>query len=320
MIKTLKSNKFIVLSLFIACILFILNPSRYANCCLNGLSIWSTKVFPTLFPFFILSRLIIKLSNYSSNPLDKLFNKIYNTPNGSLSIFTLSSLSGYPMGAKMIGTIFEDHSISKTDAKKLLALCNLSGPMFMIGTVGIACLGSYSAGIIICVSNILASLINGLIYKGGKTISNIRIQNKQDSNILTDTIHDSLQSILMVGGFIIFSFLLIEVLKSTNILTMLSNAICSVFNCGQYKDIVESILCGLIEITTGCINTGSINISLRVKTIITSSIIAFGGLSILFQSKTFIDKIGIPTRYILLQKTTQTIITFLVSLLLSLHL
>ena len=40
----------------------------------------------------------------------------------------------------------------------MLALCNNSGPLFMIGTVGIGILGNPKAGYIIAISHLLGSL------------------------------------------------------------------------------------------------------------------------------------------------------------------
>ncbi len=108
----------------------------------------------------------------------------------------------------------------------------------------------------------------------------------------------------------IVGFLLIQIIKTTNII----NTICSVFSNICSENIVSSIITGLIEITHGSIALSATDLSLIWKTIITSTMIAFGGLSILLQSITFIKQLRIPTKTLVLQKTTQAMLAFSISI------
>jgi len=247
--------------------------------------------------------------------MDKLFNKMYHTPAGSFTTFFLSVISGYPIGAKLISTMYENKYIDQPSAKKLMSFCSLSGPMFMLGTVGIAIFNSYTAGLIILISNILGGLINGLIYRGKKSpIENKTYTSKKSNNILTDSVYDSMQSILMVGGFVVLSFLLIDLLKNTYILSNISGTICSVFHCHNLQPVVESTLCGILEITRGIIDLNTTQTSLSVKTIIASGLIGFGGISIMLQSLSFVSKIKLPIKTVILQKITQSVITTIIAI------
>ena len=69
------------------------------------------------------------------------------------------------MGAKLICEQYNKKYISSIEAEKMLSFCSVSGPMFMIGTVGFSMFNSYKAGVVIFVANIIACLINGLIFK-----------------------------------------------------------------------------------------------------------------------------------------------------------
>jgi len=314
MITILKSNKFKVLLVLFICLIFATQPEIYANSCLNGLSVWAIKIFPVMFPFFVFTRIIVNLSENKPNFMDKFFTKAYNTPVGSFKTFFLSVLSGYPMGAKLICIQFEENKISSEDAKKMLSFCSISGPMFMLGTVGMSILHSYKAGLIILIANIIASLLNGFIYRGKKkSKENFIYIHKQKSISLGEQINDSLNSILMVGAYIILSFLLIDMLKNLNIINVISSAICGVFNIVNNQHIVSSALCGILEITRGIIELHSTNISLSLVTLISSTLIAFGGFSIFFQSAHFLEKLKIKKQSILFQKLTQAAICFIIS-------
>lgn len=314
MIKLFKSNKFISLTLVIMCIIIMIKPNFYAKSCLNAISVWSMNVLPLLFPFFIFTRLIVNINTPKANFMDKFFGKLYHAPVGSFSTFFLATLSGYPMGAKLICTMYDNKQITSSQAKKMLSFCSVSGPMFMLGTVGLVMLKSYKAGLIILISNIIASLINGLIYRGKKEDITYKPTYTKSSNILHDSVYDSLISILMVGSYIVLSFLIIDMLKALNIITFLSNTIIKLFNLKIESGVMQSFLAGLIEITRGILDLSNTGISLPLKTIISSSLIAFGGVSIFLQSINFLSKLKIPTKQIIMQKITQAILCLLITI------
>ena len=318
MIKTFKSNKFISILLVIMCIILMFNPAFYAKSCLNAISVWAFKVLPLMFPFFVFTRLIVNLNNPKQSFMDKFFNKLYNTPICSFSTFFLSALSGYPMGAKLISAQFENDIITKKHAKKMLSFCSVSGPMFMIGTVGVGMMKSYKAGVIILISNLIASLLNGLFYRGKKDnfTPNFTTLKRRVNNPLTDSVYDSLIAILMVGSYIVLSFIIIDILNNLHITSTISKIICCVCNIPERQDVVNSILNGSIEITRGILNLSNTNLPLRFKTIISSTLIGFGGISIILQSVSFLNKLNISIKSMLLQKTTQSILCLVISSLL----
>ncbi len=301
------------------CFIIIINPTYYTKSCLNGISVWSFKVLPALFPFFILTKLIAGLHTPKENFMDKFFKNVYHAPIGSSSTFLLATLSGYPMGAKIICNLYENNQINSSEAQKMLSFCSVSGPMFMIATVGVAMLNSFKAGLIILISNILASLLNGLIYRG-KPIQreNLKSSYKPNNISLTDAVYDSLISILMVGSYIVVSFIIADMLQSLHITQFLSNTICSVFNLRDSNNIVISILNGIIEITRGIFDLSSTSLALNIKTIIASTLIGFGGISIMLQSFSFTEKIKMPFKKMFIQKLSQAALCLLISIPLSL--
>lgn len=318
MIKKLKSNKIISAFLIIMCIIVLFNPVLYGNVCLDAIAVWTFKILPLLFPMFVLTKAIVSICEPNNNIMEKAFSRLYNTPTGSFNLFFLSTLSGYPTGAKLIANMHNNGQASQVDCEKMLAFCSVSGPMFMLGTVGAIMLKSYTAGLIILISNILASLINGLLYRGKKHKIKQPIQVNKTQTNLSDIVCDSLVSILMVGAYVVLSFLVIQILKETHIIDLLSRFICSVFNINTSQDIVSSVLCGIFEITNG-INALSIcNTSLMIKIILSSSLIAFGGFSVFFQNLNFISKMKIPIKKLLRQKITQALICFIITLIICL--
>ena len=298
------------------CLFLLFNPLMCANACLNGISVWAFKVLPMLFPFFVLTRLLVHSSSNKPNFMDKFFCKTLHTPSGSFLTYLLSILSGYPMGAKLISDMKKDGQISTDEAKKMMSFCSVSGPMFIIGTVGIMMLNSTKAGVIILASNIFASLVNGMLYRGKDKPKLSPSYTSKKSVNFADCVYDSLMSVLMVGAYISISFLFIEILSQLNLFDVLSNTICSVFKLKEYHDVVVPVFIGLLEITSGILNLSTTHTSLLVKTILASGLIGFGGISVILQSMNFLSKLNIPVKTMLKHKTSQAIFCIVFSIIL----
>ena len=77
----------------------------------------------------------------------------------------MAILSGYPVGSKMIADLYIQGKISKDEAYRMSAFCSTSGPMFIIGAVGVGMFKSSLVGYILFISHSLSAFLNGLIYR-----------------------------------------------------------------------------------------------------------------------------------------------------------
>ena len=304
MLKT-KSKTILTLLVLLCITLFIINPKACMSATSSGLKVWLINVVPALFPFFILTRIIIALNQTSIPLLDSFTTKCFHTQNAGL-VYCLSLLSGYPVGAKMISNYYEIGAIDKSTATKMFGFCSTSGPMFIVGTVGIGVFGSAKIGYILLIGHILGSFLNGLLYRGKSTP-----QNQFKSNItktsLNDIMYDSIISILLVGGYIVFASVVIKLLDMVGVISLLANVCCLIP--GVDYSSAYSVLCGVLEITNGLIMLGGSQIGIQAKIVLSSILIAFSGVCIMLQSAAFLDKIGIKKSTMLYQKLTQCLLT-----------
>lgn len=312
--RAIKINKWLTILVLLAITLFIINPKDCISATSNGLRIWSVNVVPALFPFFILTRIIIVLNQTSIPTLDKFTTKFFHAKHSGL-VYFLSLLSGYPIGAKMISSYYDNGIIDQQTASKMFSFCSTSGPMFIIGTVGIGVFGNATIGYIILVGHICGSFLNGLCYRG-KTSSNGNFKLKLTKTNFNDIVFDSINSILLVGGYIVFSAVVLQLLQEVGITSAIAKGISNITHCDY--DLAYSVVCGIIEITNGLILLGQTLCNTTVKMIVASGLIAFSGICIMLQSLGYLNKIGIKKSTILLQKTTQTIFTILATFLIGL--
>lgn len=317
MSKVSKNNKILLCSIVLFIIIFISNPTTYMQSCLRGVNVWFFNVVPALFPFFFATRLLILLDIGDIPLIDKITKKIFCVEGGS-SIYLLSLLSGYPVGAKLICDAKKSGKIDEISAKKMLAFCSVSGPMFIIGTVGIALFNSIKVGYILLSAHLLSSFINGLVFRKmyGKPKPINAISQTKKENILSSSMLDSINSILMVGGYIVFAYILIDLLNNLNIIPSLANILSFLNIAKNHNELIVPFLNGLIEMTRGIADITNYCSNLKVAIPIISFLLGFGGLSVFLQSTSFVHELNIKKHTYFMQKILQGIWATVISIIL----
>ena len=72
---------------------------------------------------------------------------------------------GYPVGAKIVSTLRMENSCTKTEAERLLAFTNTSGPLFIIGSIGVGMFGNNKIGILLLITHFVSSIIVGILFR-----------------------------------------------------------------------------------------------------------------------------------------------------------
>lgn len=297
----------IIFLLFIICLLLFSNTNLVSA--QNGLILWATKVLPSLFPFFVATELLCQ-TNFTyilGKLLNKFMKPIFNVPGESAIAIILGTISGYPVGAKVVCNLKNQKIISKIEAERLIAYTNNSGPLFILGTVGIALFGNKKVGIILLISHILASLLVGYCFRYWKknkfdinfreTKFNSKLAPMKISDIgeiLGNSIKKAISTILLIGGFIVIFSVILSILENSGIFNLLANTLS---NFGIPNDISLSIISGIIELTNGVNLTASLSATYyNISILLTSFLLGFGGLSVLLQVYSIIVKENISIK------------------------
>ena len=136
--KTDKLSRFLftVLALYLI-VLLLRYPSLSLEYASTGLNLWLTKMVPTLLPFMILSGIMIRmeLTENFVTLLHPLLHRLFGTSkNGSYTII-MGFLCGFPMGARIVGELYESGKLSREESAKLLYFCNNIGPIYFLSYV-----------------------------------------------------------------------------------------------------------------------------------------------------------------------------------------
>ena len=114
--------------------------------CKNGLMLWVQSVVPSLLPFFIACELLsyTNIIDILGSKLRFIMRPLFNVPGEGAYPLLMGIISGYPVGAKIVTNLRNNGTCTKEEAERLLTFTNNSGPLFIIGTVGISLFKSTS--------------------------------------------------------------------------------------------------------------------------------------------------------------------------------
>lgn len=281
----------------------------------NGLVLWANNVVPSLLPFFIATELLgyTNVVNKLGKLLNPIMRPIFNVPGVGSYALLMGIISGYPTGAKIVCNLKEQGLLTDVESERLLAFTNNSGPLFILGTVGVSLFGNTLIGFLLLLTHILACISVGILFRFWKknknsNFSNLKINinnNKQLVNfsnlgeVLGKSITSSISTIVMIGGFVVLFSVILSILKNSNIIELLAHIIFPFFRLFGIQDFnfCTSFISGFLELTNGVMSISTIpckNISINI--ILTSFLLGFAGISILLQVYSIIAKSNISIK------------------------
>lgn len=116
-------------------LMLILDSKTAISGAADGVELCLRTVIPALFPFFVVSSVLLQCEN-TSPTLHKLSLRVAGLPNGADSLLLPCFLGGYPVGAQSVYQMYANGRIPKQEAERLLAFCNNAGPAFLFGMAG----------------------------------------------------------------------------------------------------------------------------------------------------------------------------------------
>ncbi|MGL4914240.1 MAG: nucleoside recognition domain-containing protein [Romboutsia sp.] len=315
----MKKSKLIVFFIPVFMVLFlilgiILFPNESITSAKEGLNIWTNVLIPSLLPFVIGANLIVDLKivdiiGFIINPITRF---IFNVSGKSALVFAISTISGYPVGAKLASELRINSQISKSEAQRLVSFCSTSGPLFIIGAVATGMFQNSELGYLMITCHYLGAISVGLFFRnyGKETMTksshslrvnienviNTRYSNGQGFFVLFgNAVFNGINTLLMVGGFVIVFSVVFKVLSLFNIINLISYILYIPLSLlGVTKELCYAFISGLFEMTIGCNKIALVTSSPEVlRAVLASFLIGFSGLSILAQCCNFLAKTDI---------------------------
>ena len=324
----LKKNIIPIMFLLFTICLIIFSKSNI-QAVKSALNVWVNNVIPSLFPFFIATELLnhTNIPRIIGNIFNKIMRPLFNVPGiGAYALF-MGIISGYPVGAKIVTNFRNQNLCTKEEAERLLTFTNNSGPLFILGTVGITLFYDSSIGLLLLFTHILACISVGIIFRFWK--KNIKEKRNSDTlsnnitfnslgEVLSKSILSAINSVVLIGGFIVLFAIIFCILQKTYILSFIKLPLIPIFNLFNINtNFIIPILTGIFELTNGITTVSAIpSKNLGLNIISCAFLLGFGGISILLQVLSITSKSDISIKpYILgkiLHGTLAAFYTFLI--------
>lgn len=257
-----------------------------------SITLWLTKVFPALFPFLAACGILLRIGaaermGHLLRPLTKL---LFGLDGIAAFPFFLGILSGYPMGAKITAQLYEKKYISLEEVQHILVCSNNPGPLFLIGTIGVGFFGMPIFGYLLLAASFCGAVTTGILwrFRRKKTPVSAHTHTYRPSStttslteLLTDSVADAINTILLIGGYLILFGAVSETIEQTGIFIHLSETL-SILSLSA--ETLQGLCSGLLEMTNGAYLLSLAPDALRLRLTITAFLVSFGGLSILGQT------------------------------------
>lgn len=282
-------------------------PDQSLEASIRGLNMWWEVVFPSLLPFFITAELLIGFGfvKFIGVLFEPIMRPLFNVPGVGSFGWAMGMASGYPIGAKISARLREEGQLTQIEAERLVSFTNASSPLFIFGAISVGFFYDVKLGAILAASHYIGNALVGICMRfyGRRSETNVVKPKKQKPSItrafremhhtrlsdsrpfgkiVGDAVINSIQTLVMVGGFIIFFSVFTKLLYIAGI----TPAIAALF---QYilqlftmpVDLALPLLSGLFEITLGASQISQDDTAnLMEKIIVVSFILGFNGLSV----------------------------------------
>lgn len=285
---------------FVAAICILGFSSNVSSGAMTGLKISSSVIIPSLFPFTVCSVFFQKSGGllWLGNKLNKITTKLLKITGTEISVIFLSLMGGYPIGAKIADELYLNGDLDLFSAKKLLRFSVNPSPAFYISVVGIHIFKSFSVGVILFISNLLACFTLNCLFLNKNNFTTLKkyaIKGENFSDCFVASVISGAEITINICSFIILFSAIIEIVK---LLPIKFETCC--------------FISPLLEISFG-INEIS---KLGVPTYLYSFFLSFGGLSTICQVKQSAKNIKPTFLYLFFYRFIHSIFSTLITMML----
>ncbi len=300
---------------------------------LRGLRIWWFVVFPALLPFFIAGQVLMALGvvHFLGVLLERFMRPLFNVPGVGAFVVAMGLASGYPIGAVLTAKLHRDGQVNTAEAERLMSFCNTADPLFMAGAVAVGMFGNAALAGSIMASHYLAALGTGIIlrfHRAGETtaepdrsggslwsractalVDARQRDGRAFGQVLGDAVRDSVNTLLLVGGFIILFAVVIDILGKVGAVAALSGVLAwALHPLGVTAGAASSLVSGFFEITIGTKAASQAPAPLLQRLMLCNAIIAWSGISVFAQVAAVTQGTGIRLQPYVFARVIQAVL------------
>lgn len=282
---------FLLMTVLLLSLFFTVYSDSISEYAANTLFLCAVSVIPSLFPFMVLSSIASKAA--------AVLTKGTSSSASTLIPIFLGALCGFPVGASTVASMYLNGALTKKKAEYLCALCNNTGPAYLISVVGTVFWKNSSIGILFYVCQIISAFAvfifcrifhkikkssdpynSGISVSDNKPLSDKKISPKSLCHTFCSSVTDSALSVIKICGYIVFFKVMCD-----SLILLLPNTILSRY--------IHAVVSCILEFTSGA--RAAANIGGVVGIALCGFSIGFSGLSVMAQSTGILSAAGLSS-------------------------
>ena len=189
----------------------------------RGLALCAQTLLPSLFPFLVLSELLVALGvgNLIRPQITRPIMALFGISEKGAVSFLLGCVCGFPVGTTSAVSYAERGEMSKEELHRVSLFCNNPSSGFLLAAVGEGLLGNRSAGVALLIITLLSAVLVGILLRllFGKitsvqcTRTHAGPERALSVNVLATSVCRAGRAFLTVSAFVIFFSCITECLS-----------------------------------------------------------------------------------------------------------
>ena len=291
----------------IFCLLLLLRNSEAAiDYVTRGLLLCSRTVIPSLFPFMVLSELIVAggFGRMIFRRICTPVKRIFSLSEAGCCAFLLGLICGFPIGARCAVSAYDRGEMSREECERVLCFSGAPSSAFLISAVGVSLWESRAFGVALYASVVLASLFTAFFLARMKKKSTDASPEipfvpsappLRGATLFIHSIRSATEGILSVSAYVVF----FSALTGTVELVLAPLAL---------PPYVLDALTALLELSGGVSQAAALP-SRPIAALLTALAVGWSGLSVHCQILSVTDRRSLSLRPYFLSTLLQALLT-----------
>lgn len=275
---------------------------------MNSVKVCLEVMIPSLYAFMVISGFTVSSNIYAllSRPFGLISRYVFRIPEEYFSVFLISSVGGYPVGARLLADMTAERKITESDAEHMLSYCYLAGPAFICGVAGIKLFSSVKVGMIIFTAIIGANIIIGVVAGLGRKIppkSRKKPALDVSFDCLIKSIYSGAKGMFSICAIIVFFSSIICIFDKLGAINYAAEIIYKISGL-SFSDSVSAVK-SVIEIS----NISGLTQNNYSLVPLAAALLSFGGVCVLIQTAGFVGN-KFSTKHFYFNRIIATIISY----------
>ncbi len=276
----------------------------------RGLGLCVRVVIPSLFPFMVVSELIVRsgAASYFAKPLGVFSQRLFGVRGEGATAFLLGIICGFPIGTRAAVSLYRRREISFEELQRLVCFSNNPSSAFVISAVGVTLFGCREFGVVLYFITVLTSVLVGVGQnilcrprEKAQEFSSLQKEEKETEergiSIFSGAVNSAALSMLSVSAFVVF-------------FSTFTGTVGELVSYTGLDESFSALLFSFFELTSGAASAACVR-PLSVAILITAFAVGWSGLSVHFQVISICEGLGLSLGRYFFSKLLQGVLNAL---------